>query len=373
MQRNLNETPKVSLGTDTYSTQLLSALNQARATMSSVAKFPWDYYVGSIITTEGVTDYPLTPYTTQLCGTTRGVDNATVTNATVSKRQAVGYDGTKRMDRVTATTAAPVISKPTLTLESAIDGIATASVWLKEGTTAPTSVSFRLKNSGGTVLATTTATPGALTRISVSAYTTQSQGDTFTCELLWTENATDVLVDGWQIEVSDYATEYIDNTSASPKVRTEYALGESIYAVGPYDYALSNIYNRWYWNNRNITPQVPMYNPNTLGGDQLFNIQNDKLILSGTQDPTHTLYVAAKAPPIWTAGADIIDVPAPDHWLLIQGAVAFLKTTLYDIGSNTAVVQEIDKFKLTVVDLMRRKSGWRGYEVLPVVSPVFGR
>lgn len=373
-QTKLNESPSAALGTDLVSVQLLAAANEARARMCQISKLPQDYYVGTFITRSELSQYPFTPQTTQLFTQTRGVDNTTITGATTSKRSAVGYDGTLRMDKITGSASTTTVVKSTLSLATAITSVISGSVWVKPDTSYPTLVTLTLKNGTGAIINTTTFTPSVLTRVAVSGYIEASIGQMLKLEVSYSDTGKSLFLDGWQLESSDYATEYMDNPSGAIAVRSVFTLSECLYGVCAYDAGSSDLFNRWYSQASTLLPNVPVGTAlPSVGSVGLCNIINDKLVLKNVSNGTHVAYVAAKAPTVWTQGSDLIDIPAPDHFILIEGIAAYVKQAVYDIGSNAEADRLMKAFESNVLDLARRKYGSTGQETVAIYTPEFGR
>lgn len=313
--------------------------------------------MGDFITVTGKRTYEPTPDVSNYCPTSRNFSAATLVNVTRVPNNQIAWDDTYNLTQFTATGA------PSVTIQSVgviPAGRITASIWLQgDATNTPgtgtttMNVTLTLLDANNTQLATATITvPSAFPdRFSLSAY---FNGGTNTVKLQvsWANTAGIVYMDACQIEPSDWATEYIDNSTSSPQARVLFAdpsriLGISNYQAGTTPSVLDEfIYTK------DLYPYDHASYVNLLG-NPYYGTAGGQINVFQVSAGQHVVYRAKAVPPKLTgASGEKINIPKPWYWVMVQGAKAYQLQALYDIGVDVDSSTAEKVFESQIEDML---------------------
>lgn len=333
------------------------------------ASFPWDQYWGSIITTDGVKSYDLTPANANYMPTSRNTANATLNNVTVSPMNKVSFDNTFNLAKCTATGASPYVRK--VSAATINNGRISASVWLvADQTDDPGTITLTLDDgAGGQSVSTTITNDGTLQRYGISGYFTSAQ-TTVRLKVSWTSATGVVYIDGWQAEVCDYVTPYINNTTTAAQNRVYFIDPTRVHSVAQYVNGSQLTWNNVVYQDTNLS-----YDDFTTGPASVqffYSMDGNKLNLDNVDSGTHMLIRGVKRAPFYTiTDADtLVDIPLPELYVVIQGVVAFIKNARYDIGANRESASSVRIFESMVNDMIVLCSPSPGFTIMDVVQAV---
>lgn len=367
----LSEKAVTALTSRTRDQQVLSCINQARQMMNVKGSFPWDKFFGSIITVDGINSYTLTPNSQNWCPDSRNCANATLINVTVAPKAAASFDDTYNMAKCTATGANPSLKKTTVgTLNN---GRVSASVWLKgDLVSTPGTITLTLTDAvGGQSVSSVVQNDGTLQRYGLCAYfTTVSTGVSLTVSFTSPNGV--LYIDAWQIENNDWPSETMHNPSLThSQPRTLYANPDRLHSITPYRYNTRLAWSEVMYIDQGLSAYDHMltYNQLTRYASIAFNLLN----LTNVPVGTHLVYRGNKKAPVFTAGTDLVDVEDPEYWIFVQGAIAYQKAFMYDIGSNKEAAAALSRYDNLLEDMVNSTGTWPGYSFVDVVSPVMMR
>lgn len=366
---NKTELPSLASAT-TQAKQVVAALDFARQYINGKGSFPWDQYWGSIITTDGVKTYDLSPINSNYMPTSRTTSSATLVNVTVLPMNKASFDSTFNLSKCTATGASPSVTKTSLaTLQG---GRISASVWLAADTTNdPGTITLTLTDgSGAQSVSTTITNDGSLNRYGISGYFDTSS-TTVKLKVSWTSATGIVYLDGWQAELCDYVSPYINNTSASDaQSRVFYVDPTRVFSAATYRYG-----TQMSWQDICILDESLLRDDYTTGQNtyqRYYSMHANRLTMDNVEAGTHLIFRGIKRAPSYTTADDttLVDIPQPDIWTVIQGIVAFVKAARYDIGANRETPQAMQIFESMVNDMLISCSAFPGYGAIETIRPV---
>ena len=367
----LNKTELTSLtSATTQAKQVIAGLNSARQYVNAKGTFWWDQYWGSIITTEGVKTYDLSPNNANYMPSSRNTATATLNNVTVAPMNKASFDSSYNLAKCTATGASPSVTKTSLATLNG--GRISASVWLAaDATNTPGTITLTLTDTvGGQSVSTTITNDGTLNRYGISGYFNTSQ-TTVKLQVSWTNTSGIVYLDGWQAELCDYVSPYINNTSASAAQSRVYFIDPlRVYSGAQYVYG-----SLMTWRQVLSLEESLTRDDYTTGQDTYqwyYSMQAGQLNVENVASGTHLILRGAKRAPVYSTsdGSVLVDIPQPEVWTLIQGVVAFVKTARYDIGANKESPQAIAIFENMVNEMLISCSPFPGYGALEIIRPV---
>jgi hypothetical protein len=325
--------------------------------MFSQGSYYWLEYLGTLITVEGKRTYTVTPGgVSNYCPNSRNFSTATLHNVTLTPNESVSWDDSFNVTRATATGSNPSITVTSLGPISS--SRVTASVWLQGDATnypgtasAQYEVTLTLSDTLGVQVYTKTVTVDTtLNRFAISGYFDNSD-TAVKLKISWTNTSGEIGLDACQIEINDWASEYIHNASSSaPAARTMFAAPDRILGVGKYMPGTTPTELDVYKYDPNLYPNERAVRP-ILISEPRYSNQGGVLNLENVSADTHVIY-RAKQVPVKLTGAtgETVVIPEPWYWLLVKGARAFQLQAMWDVGSNGGSPMALKDF-YTAVEL----------------------
>jgi len=350
--------------------QLLTALNWSNGIIFSRGSCYWQEYMGTFITVTGKRTYEVTPETTNYCPTSRVFTAATLNNVTMTSFSAVSWDDSFKLSKATATGASPSVTVTSIATVNS--GRVTASIWLAgDATDVPgtgdetNTVTLTLTDTVGGQSVTKDVTVGETPdRYAISGAFSSAQA-TVKLKVSWASPTGIVYLDACQIEKYDYATEYIDNTSAvAAQIRTAFAAPDRLLGVGKYKPGTTPVEQDIYLYDPGLYPyeRANRLIPNI---DPRFSNQGGMISVEGVDADAHVIYRAKEVPMKLTAGTDTLTIPEPWIWVLVEGGKAFMDNAMYDIGANKDAQKTREWFETQVDSMLALSEPSPAYTYLP--------
>lgn len=302
----------------------------------------WQEYFGDFITATGQRTYIPTQDAYNYCGTSRTFTSATTNHVTVSPKNAVSWDDTWNLTKLTATGSSPRIAISSVSSSALSAAVCTGSIWVAADATHPpdtstnsANVTMTLTDGASAQAVSHTIAPGTTPdRYALSSYFTNASSSLI-LTLSWTSATGVIYIDACQFEASPYATEYIDNTGTSALERTLFADPSRIVSFSQYYPNTTATYNDLVYYDSSLYPNERAYRPDTASFRSMSN-QGGYFNLENVPAGTHMMYRAKAIPKklLGTSGETIPALPEPWTWVVVQGAKAFVQSSMYDIGAN---------------------------------------
>lgn len=281
----------------------------------------------------------------------------------------VSYDDSYKLMKLTATGVTPSVTKTSVgTLNQRR---VSASVWLKaDSANPPGTVTLTLSDGADNQVVSETITVDEnLRRFGIAGYFT-NVSSTVKLKVSWTSTTGVLWCDQWQAEDNDWPSETIvNNSTTAPQARTVFVDPLRVMGVAPYAYNQQITWSDMLYNDSGLYPADYQASPSD-SRTRWVSVNGGTINLKNIAAGTHLLYRAKKLPPTYdtnSTGSEIIQIPEPELWTVIRGAVAYQKAAAYDSGSNSEVTRAMAAFGAAVEDMVmssRTNPSWSFVNVL---------